>query len=245
MPQSGSEETVDSSRVIKSPNWDQFGHTTEFVRDGFPFHEGWPQRYPLDAWFLLRLRDGRRVRAQVDYSTQYRDEGVRWRVEGSGHRLDQAIVVCWHSFAHLGPATYAGSDGHTMLHYSVGAVIQREDRYLLIERRHGTPGFAGVAGHQEFGESPENAIIREVREETGLIVVDAQLLWAEEVGDDVCRHGVSTHYWQVFSCQVVGTPVPNVDEMNSLGWFNLGEIAHLQLEPVWRRWFVRLGVIVE
>ncbi|MEK6959849.1 MAG: NUDIX domain-containing protein, partial [Nanoarchaeota archaeon] len=60
-------------------------------------------------------------------------------------------------------------DGQKM-HYSVGAVIERNGLYLLIDRAKPPFGFAGIAGHVDEGESAEQAIIREVREESGLVV---------------------------------------------------------------------------
>jgi len=52
-------------------------------------------------------------------------------------------------------------------------LIQNTEKFLLLRRGpHGDhPGTWGVpAGHVEFGESPEQAAIREVYEETGYVV---------------------------------------------------------------------------
>ena len=39
------------------------------------------------------------------------------------------------------------------MHYSVGALIKKEDKYLLIDRVKPPLGFAGLAGHIDEGES--------------------------------------------------------------------------------------------
>ena len=54
---------------------------------------------------------------------------------------------------------------------TVAAVIEREGRYLLVEEAEGATGtrvFNQPAGHVEPGESVLDAVVREVREETGL-----------------------------------------------------------------------------
>lgn len=47
-------------------------------------------------------------------------------------------------------------------HYSVGALIELNGKYLLIDRAIPPLGFAGVAGHIDEGEAPEHALAREV-----------------------------------------------------------------------------------
>lgn len=58
------------------------------------------------------------------------------------------------------------------MHYSVGALIQQDDKYLLINRAMPPLGFAGVAGHIDEDETSEEAVVRELMEEVGLHVVD-------------------------------------------------------------------------
>jgi ADP-ribose pyrophosphatase YjhB (NUDIX family) len=53
-------------------------------------------------------------------------------------------------------------------------LIER-DRSLLLDRRLDPPGWALVAGRMEDNESLADALHREVREETGLVVTDYQL----------------------------------------------------------------------
>ena len=59
----------------------------------------------------------------------------------------------------------------------IGVIVLRDHRILLGKRRnaHGTGDWSPPGGHLEFGETPENCAIREVREETGLTIENARL----------------------------------------------------------------------
>ena len=54
---------------------------------------------------------------------------------------------------------------------TVAAVIEHNDKYLLVEERAmGRRVFSQPGGHIEADESPEQATVREVLEETGCTV---------------------------------------------------------------------------
>ena len=140
------------------------------------------------------------------------------------------------------PKLGQSSQGKPM-HYSVGAVIQREEKYLLLDRMHSPFGFAGVAGHVDEGESDIEALLREVREESGLTVVKYNLLFREEVDGNTCKRGITVHYWHLFQCNTRGAVKRNIQETKSIGWYTSEEIKQLILEPVWNYWFTKLNVI--
>ncbi len=128
-------------------------------------------------------------------------------------------------------------------HYSVGALIESGGKYLLIERAVPPPGFAGVAGHVDEGETPDQALRREVQEEIGLTITDAQLLFEEMVDWNWCSRGVTGHYWYLYRCVAEGEIERSLGETKSAGWYSMEEIKSLDLEPVWKMWFERLGRI--
>lgn len=128
-------------------------------------------------------------------------------------------------------------------HFSVGAIIEREGKYLLIDRVNIPLGFAAPAGHIDEGETPEEALVREVKEEVNLDVKNCTLLTEELVLDNLCTRGVKAHYWYVFSCETTGEPVRDEEEAKSMGWYTPEEMEALTLEPVWEYWFKKLKII--
>ena len=73
------------------------------------------------------------------------------------------------------------------MHLTVGAVIRIDGKYLLIDRDVEPFGFAGIAGHIDEGESPEEALFRKVKEESGLELKKHELCFQEEVSWNWCR----------------------------------------------------------
>ena len=134
------------------------------------------------------------------------------------------------------------SDGK-LLHYSVGAIIRRDDKYLLIDRVNPPHGFAALAGHVDVGEDAAHSLKREVREESGLIVEKHRLLEEGDVFDVQCVYGVSDHHWYIFDCQVSGEMKAESEEAKSIGWYTPEEIKNLYLEPSWDYWFKKLEII--
>lgn len=121
----------------------------------------------------------------------------------------------------------------------------------MIYRRYEPYGWACVAGHTE-AESFEDSMIREYSEEAGLKVVGLQLLMKEYVPWNFCRKSRGMgHEWQVYKVFCLGEIKISEEETQvdpktgrRWGWFSREEIAELDLEPVWRRWFEKLGYIV-
>lgn len=132
-------------------------------------------------------------------------------------------------------------DGKT-IHFSVGAIVTNPDgEILLVDRLHPPPGIAGVAGHLDEGESPLEAIIREIREESGLEVnTPPELLLEEFVPWNYCGDGVTGHHWYVFKATAEGEPVAAPDESKSIKWYGQHLLPALNLEEVWRHWFEAL-----
>ncbi len=79
----------------QSPSWHKYQDSEDFIEKGFPFNEGFPKTSPLSLEpFNLILRNGVRVVGYVDFSTQYRSEGLSWMDE-QGHYLSSYTVVGW------------------------------------------------------------------------------------------------------------------------------------------------------
>lgn len=135
------------------------------------------------------------------------------------------------------------SKDNRRMHYSVGALIENHGRYLLIDRVKPPFGFAGLAGHIDEGEDKIEALVREVREESGLEIIEHELLFEEELNWNECSKGIGVHYWYLFRCNVKGEISQNKRETKSIGWYSEEDIKRLNLEPVWEYWFKKLEII--
>ncbi len=133
-------------------------------------------------------------------------------------------------------------DGYAM-HYSVGTVIKKDGKFLLIDRANEPFGYAGVAGHLRENENPENAIRQHVKEEVNLEVVESKLLYVEELSNNRCHRGIIPHYWYLFECEAKGDPKPFILEAKSAGWFTPEEMKEIKFEPAWEYWFKKLGIL--
>ncbi len=80
--------------------------------------------------------------------------------------------------------------------YRVAGVLNRAGR-VLLQRTPDDPGYAFPGGHVRFGETSEQALVREFQEEVGTEVKPTRLLWIGEIffpwGERNC-HQVCLYY---------------------------------------------------
>jgi ADP-ribose pyrophosphatase YjhB (NUDIX family) len=135
------------------------------------------------------------------------------------------------------------------VHLSVGAIIINDKNELLMIDRLKRPfGWACPAGHVDDGETPLEAVKREVKEETGLTVLDIEdtymtLCDSLEVPQDKCSRGIDMHIWAIFEVLAEGELVFKADEVKAIKWVPIDEIKELELEPVWKFWLEKLNII--
>jgi ADP-ribose pyrophosphatase YjhB (NUDIX family) len=114
----------------------------------------------------------------------------------------------------------------------VGAIVWREERVLLIRR--GRPPRLGQwslpGGGQQLGETLEEAIRREVREETGLELAAVTFLTTVDLIDRDPEGRVRFHYTLVdFTAEAGdGDPVAG-DDAAAAAWFEPEAVAGLGL----------------
>lgn len=149
-------------------------------------------------------------------------------------------------------------------HTSVGMLVWKENKLLLIERRREPFGFAVPAGHVDGDVTFEAAAIRELEEETGLQTESLELL-TEGRKDNFCRRdGGSWHFWKLYTIISKGEVNPSKIETKRIGWYSVDEINDFAirterylkgeisdslweeatgLEPVMYEWFKELGIL--
>lgn len=112
----------------------------------------------------------------------------------------------------------------------VGAAIVEDGRILLVKR--GRPPNTGMwaipGGKVHLGETMTAAVIREIREETGLDVAVGGVVWAgESIGPG---NPPAWHYCLVdFLVVRVGGVARAADDADDLGWFSFDEALRLPL----------------
>ena len=108
---------------------------------------------------------------------------------------------------------------------SVSAVIFDRRRRLLLQQRSDGGQWGLPGGSVEIGESVIDAVVREVREETGLTVAPRRLVGVYSApGLQVVRYpdGNVWHYVNVcFECVVRGGTLTTCDETLALEWVAL------------------------
>ena len=80
-------------------------------------------------------------------------------------------------------------------------------------------------GHVRFGETVEDAVVREVQEETNLKVRVSKLLGIFDVIDEKGEY----HFVHVvFQCKLVEGDVRAGSDALNVGWFDLGKVNKIQ-----------------
>lgn len=115
---------------------------------------------------------------------------------------------------------------------TVGALIFNSEGKLFLMRSHKWRGqYVIPGGHIELGERMEDALRREIREETGLEIYGIAFLGFQEfIHDDAFwkkRHFIFFDY----VCRTDGGDVTLNDEAQSYVWVSLDEALSLPVEP--------------
>ena len=120
---------------------------------------------------------------------------------------------------------------------SVGAVIlNREGKVLMLESKKHFGRLALPAGHVEYGEKLEDAVRREVKEETGLDVTDVSLFRVNESiqspdYEDQLKHFVSIN----FLCRAVdGEVTVEQSEASGYKWMDPQEVLATDVDILTR-----------
>jgi mutator protein MutT len=116
----------------------------------------------------------------------------------------------------------------------VGALITEGNRVLLVLR--GNPPLQGQwsipGGLVEAGETTKDAVIRETREETGLVVVPGKLVEVfERILPDAAGR-VQYHFVLLdYLCRVISGELAAGSDVSELRWASFGELEALGVAP--------------
>ncbi|MBU0570196.1 NUDIX domain-containing protein [Patescibacteria group bacterium] len=146
---------------------------------------------------------------------------------------------------------------------SVGMLVYKNKKILLIERKKYPFGFAIPAGHVDNKGSFENAAREELEEEVGLKIKNLKLIKEGRKENPCRREGGFWHYWKIYKVEAEGKLKPSENETKQAGWYTKKQIEKLTkrtkqylagkisednwgtspgLEPVWYEWFKELKI---
>lgn len=109
----------------------------------------------------------------------------------------------------------------------VGAVVIDDDRLLLIRRGFGPAAgeWSFPGGRVEFGETMVEAVVREVKEETGLDVAVGDYIGHVEVLADDTHFVIHDFYATAFDTE----PLVVGDDAQEAAWVDFHAVAELNL----------------
>jgi NAD+ diphosphatase len=106
---------------------------------------------------------------------------------------------------------------------AVTMLVHSGDRCLL-SRRHGAPAhrWSALAGFLEPGETPEEAVVREAREETGVEVTGVEYLTSQPWP---FPSALMIGFWAFADPDGAAAPEPQAGELVEARWWERGELA--------------------
>ena len=123
---------------------------------------------------------------------------------------------------HLKPAMKRFEESHTPI-ATVGALIFNDDDQVLMVRTHKWSNLWGIPGGKiKWGETADNALRRELKEETGLDVADIEFVLVQD-----CIHSKEfyrdAHFVLLnYTCRCAGEPAVTLnDEAREFRWLSL------------------------
>ena len=126
------------------------------------------------------------------------------------------------------------SDEKSICHFRVAGVLIENDK-LLVQKEINNDVYAIPGGHVSFGETSEDTLVREFKEEAGMNVLVNRLIWVEEnfwKWGKKDAHNITFYYL----VSLIGTAdfsnKPMKDNSNVfLRWVTFDELKELTIYP--------------
>ena len=118
---------------------------------------------------------------------------------------------------------------------TVGVLVR--DGKILVQRDRNGREYALPGGHVRIGETLENGLMREYKEETGADISCVKLLWSEECFWE--WNGRAAHNFAFYYLIADNATIPDTGEFTShkdnsnvvLGWLPIEEIQNVTIYP--------------
>ena len=126
---------------------------------------------------------------------------------------------------------------------TVGALIQNDEGKVLLCASHKWPGVYTVpGGHVELGETCEEALVREIREEVGLDIKIMELLSVQQVIYPSEYYRRAHYIFFDYLCRAEGKQAVAVDnnEIQSTVWAKPGEALDMNIDRYLRHFIMRV-----
>ena len=112
----------------------------------------------------------------------------------------------------------------------------KDNKILLLQVDYGNENgqklyWSGVSGYIENGESPEDALMREVKEELGVSIkkYDIQFKGVVDISQNLKLH-------IFFIGDLEEKPVPRESSIKQLQWFAINQIPYTEMHPGTDSW---------
>jgi len=128
------------------------------------------------------------------------------------------------------------------MHRSVAAVIRKDEKILMIDRVNFPLGWACPSGHIEENEDPEQALLREVKEEVNIDVKKFKLINHEFIEWNECKKGVRGHDFFVYEVTDWDGDIKSNFESKGMKWIGKEDMMDIKLEEVWEYFVKKLNL---
>jgi len=119
---------------------------------------------------------------------------------------------------------------------TVGALVINPNDEVLLLRSHKWRGSCAIpGGHVEVGECIEDAVVREVKEETGLDVTELEFICFQECINDKVFWKERHFIFFDFACRTSSSDVTLSDEAQAFEWVPIAEAGDKFSDPYTQR----------